>query len=216
MELNAFDKMSYGLYVISTAEGDKVAACVVNTLVQATVQPMRVTVTINKENYTEQLLEQTGRFEAVVLSQSAMMELIGGFGFCCSKENDKFARWQHRVDGHGIPYLTEQVVARFACRVLERMDAGTHMVFLATVEEAEELGNGLPMTYAYYHKVKSGFTPPKASSYLPGPVNGYRCRLCGYVLDAKTFPDDFVCPVCGRGKEYLEKLTLEREGGDKA
>lgn len=210
MNFNAFDKMSYGLYVISTQSGGKVAACVVNTLTQATVMPTHMVVTINKENYTEQLLEQSGLFEAVALSQSAMTELIGAFGFVSSRDSDKFAKWAHETDENGIPYLTEQVVARFSCKVIDMMDAGSHMVFLAKVLDAKDMGGDSPMTYAYYHKVRKGITPPKASSYVPDPAVGYRCRICGYVLESETFPDDFVCPVCGRGKEHLEKIKADQ------
>lgn len=213
MDLKAFDKLSYGLYVVSAKNGEETAACVVNTLAQATVMPARVVVTINKQNCTEQVIERSGRFEAVVLCQSAMMELIGAFGFCSSRDGDKFAKWSHAEDSHGIPYLTEQVAARFECRVIDKMDAGSHVVFLAEVEEAQTMGAEGPMTYAYYHGVRKGLTPPKASSYQPAPAKGYRCRICGYILESDTLPDDFVCPICGRGKEFLERIEPETEGG---
>ena len=62
------------------------------------------------------------------------------------------------------------------------------------------------MTYAYYHKVKNGVTPPKASSYMPEEKKGFRCKICGYVLEADSVPDDFKCPICGQGKDQMEKL----------
>ena len=213
MDSKAFEMMSYGLYVISTKQGDEVAACVVNTLMQATVMPAQVLVTINKQNYTEQLLEKSGRFEAVVLSQSAMQELIGTFGFSSSKDTDKFEKWEHSISQSGIPYLTEQTVAHLSCRVVSKMDAGSHVVFLAEVEDAQLTLGEIPMTYAYYHKVRRGLTPPKASSFRPEPSTGYRCRICGYILESETIPDDFVCPICGRGKEFLEKVTPEQDVG---
>lgn len=209
MDMKAFDCMSYGLYVISTKSGGHTAACVVNTLTQATVTPVRVTVTVNKENETAKQIEKSGLFTAVALSQEASMELIGDFGFRCSRDLDKFARWNHTEDENGVPYLTEQAVSRYSCKVVGKMDAGTHTVFLGEVVEAECLGADEPMTYAYYHKVKRGLTPPKASSYRPEAVKGYRCRICGYVLEADAIPDDFVCPICGQGKEQLEPIPAE-------
>ena len=211
--MKAFEMMSYGLYVISTKHGDEVAACVVNTLMQATVTPAQVLVTINKQNYTEQLLEKAGRFEAVILSQAAMQELIGTFGFSSSKDTNKFEKWEHRDSQKGIPYLTEQTAAHLSCRVVSKMDAGSHVVFLAEVEDAELTLGEIPMTYAYYHKVRKGLTPPKASSFQPETSTGYRCRICGYILEGDTVPDDFICPICGRGKEFLEKITPEQGGG---
>lgn len=207
MDSKAFDKLSYGLYVISTKNGDRTAACVVNTLTQATVLPARMVVTVNKENHTAKEIEESGLFTAVALSQSATMELIGDFGFRCSRDFDKFARWEHTADENGVPYLTEQVVARYSCKVVDKMDAGSHLVFLGEVLEAQCLGGDTPMTYAYYHEVKRGLTPPKASSYRPPAVKGYRCKICGYVLASDVIPEDFVCPVCGRGKDCLEAVA---------
>lgn len=52
-------------------------------------------------------------------------------------------------------------------------------------------------------------------------MDKYRCMVCGYVYDPKAgdpdadiepgtsfedLPDDWVCPVCGVGKEEFEKV----------
>lgn len=206
MDFKAFDKVSYGLYLISTKAGDKTAGCVVNTFGQVTVTPTQVTVAVNKQNCTAKLIEQSGVFSAVVLAQDASMELIGAFGFHSSEEKDKFQDFSCAFDKNGIPYVSEQAVARFCCRVVNTMDAGTHLIFLAEVEEAALLKDAEPMTYAYYHLVKKGVTPPKASSYQPKAVKGWRCKVCGYVLESDTIPDDFVCPVCGQGREQFEQI----------
>lgn len=50
MNAKALQKLSYGLYLISTVHEGKAAGCVVNTFTQATSSPARVTVTINKGN----------------------------------------------------------------------------------------------------------------------------------------------------------------------
>lgn len=208
MNTKAFQKLSYGLYLISTKNGEKTAGCVVNTLTQATSSPARVTVTINKDNFTAKMLLESGVFAAVALAQSATMELIGAFGFHSSADTDKFGGFATGTDGSGVPYVKEQAVARLSCKVVDRMDAGTHYVFLADVLDAEVLEDSEPMTYSYYHLVKKGVTPPRASSYVAEPAaTGYRCKICGYVLESDAVPDDFVCPVCGQGKEQLEKIV---------
>lgn len=96
------------------------------------------------------------------------MELIGTFGFRSSKDLDKFATCETAFDASGMPYVAEQACARFSARVVQEVDLGTHVLFVGEVEEAERLCAEAPMTYAYYHQVKGGKTPPKASSYLPG------------------------------------------------
>ena len=210
MDLKAFDCMSYGLYLVSTKSGDRTAACVVNTLTQATAVPARMLVAIHKDNETEKRIRESGLFTGVALGESAPMELIGDFGFHCSRDLDKFARWEHTEDENGVPYVTQHTVARYSCKVTGQLDAGTHTVFLGEVLEAECLGDGAPMTYAYYHQVKKGLTPPKASSYRPKPaVKGYRCKICGYVLEADSLPADYVCPICGQGADQFEPIPTE-------
>ena len=207
LDLKAFQKITYGVYLVSSRCGDISSGCVVNTLTQVTTSPAQVTIAINKQNYTTEIIRKSGRFTAVVLSQSAMMELIGRFGFHCSRDTEKFESFRTRVDESGVPFVCEQASARFSCKVVSSMDAGTHIIFLGEVEAAEVLDSTGPMSYAYYHQIKHGVTPPRASVYQPEPAKGYRCRICGYVLDSDTVPDDFVCPICGRGKEHLEKIT---------
>ena len=168
----AFRSLSYGVYIISASNGNKKAGCVVNTFQQLTSAPARVSVTINKENATTGVVLESGRFEANVLAESAPMELIGLFGFQSSNDVDKFAETTHALDAAGVPYLNEHVVAHFGARVIETVDVGSHYLVVGEVEEAEVLSSEAPMTYAYYHQVKGGKTPPKASSYEPEEAAG--------------------------------------------
>lgn len=229
IDTKAFRTLSCGLYLISTKDGDRAAGCVVNTLVQVTSKPPRVCVAINKDNATAQAVTRSGRYVATVLAQDATMELIGAFGFKSSLEIDKFADFVTAVDAAGVPYVAEQAVARFSVKVAETVDVGTHLLFIGDVEEAERLGEGDPMTYAYYHAVKGGKTPPKASSYEgdaadapashedaaaaddepAGPRVGWRCTICGYVVWQDELPDDFTCPICGVGKDMFERFVEE-------
>lgn len=206
MDSKALSKMTYGLYLVSARSGDAVGGCVVNTVSQVTVLPVQLTVAINKENFTTKLIKDSGFFTAVVLSQSATMELIGKFGFQSSKDINKFAGYQTDTDENNVPYVREQAVARYSCKVVNCVDLGTHFLFVGEVIAAEILDEQIPMSYAYYHTVKNGKTPPKASVYQAEQAKGYRCKICGYVLNADTIPADFICPICGRGSEELEKI----------
>lgn len=123
MNAKALQKLSYGLYLISTEHEGKAAGCVVNTFTQATSSPARVTVTINKGNFTTGMIQKSGKFTAVVLAQDAGMELIGRFGFRSSSDLDKFEGWKTAVGKNGVPYVAEQVVAQFECRVIGELDA---------------------------------------------------------------------------------------------
>lgn len=169
MDNRAFYKLSYGLYIISTVFEGKTAACVVNTLEQITSQPPKVAVAINKGNNTAQTLLKSKVFAGVVLTESADIKLIGEFGFKSSATVDKFAGFEFAKDVNEVPYITQNVAARFSVQVTDTLDVGTHILFVGDVIDAEVLSNEQVMTYAYYHSVKKGTTPPKASSYNKTP-----------------------------------------------
>ena len=209
MDYHAFDKLSYGLYIVSSEAGGKAAGCIVNTLGQVTVSPVQVAVTINKENQTTRTILESGKFSATVLAESASMELIGRFGFQCSRDVDKSAGFAWARDINGVPYVTEQCAARFACTVVNEVDLGTHILFVARVDDWAVLDDVPQMTYDYYHAVKKGLTPPKASSYRPPEekVTGWRCTVCGYIYEGETLPANYKCPICGQGAEVFEKIT---------
>ena len=223
IDKKAFRPLSYGLYIVSAKAGDKAAGCIVNTFQQVTSKPARVSVAINKENYTTGIILESGHFEAAVLAESAPMELIGTYGFKTSAEVDKFADVTHALDDAGVPYVTEHVVAHIGARVIDKVDVGTHYMIVGEVECADVLSDEQPMTYAYYHQVKGGKTPPKASSFesdgapaepaaeapkTEGPRYGWRCMICGYVVEMDELPEDFTCPMCGMGREVFERIEL--------
>lgn len=224
IDKKAFYRLSYGLYIICSEHDGAKAGCVCNTFQQVTSEPMQVSVALNKGNVTTDVIRAAKRFCVSVLSQDAPMELIGTFGFHSSADTDKFADCGWQRDEAGIPYVTDQSVARFSAKVVEEVDLGSHILFIAEVDEAEPLAAGDPMTYAYYHLVKGGKTPPKASSYLgadeqqpaAAPAAGatrtaWRCTICGHIEYVDELPDDFECPICGMGKEVFEKIEVPAE-----
>ena len=220
----AFHSLSYGMYVIGTRFDDKDYGCVANTFAQVTSSPLQVSVALNKENATTAAVRQAGRFTASCLSEQADMQLIGTFGFHTSTELDKFAQHASARDESGLPYVAEQCCAWFSAKVVSELDLGTHVLFVGEVEECATIADAAaPMTYAFYHQVKGGKTPPKASSYLgeeqpaaapaessaaEQPKVAWRCTICGHMEYVDELPDDFVCPVCGVGKEFFERVEL--------
>lgn len=224
IDRKAFFSLSYGVYIVSAVHDGKAAGCIVNTFNQVTSQPARVSVAVNKENVTAGVIQAAGRFEAAVLAQDAPMELIGLFGFQSSADVDKFAETPHALDAAGVPYVSEHAVAHFGARVVDTVDVGTHLLFVGEVDEAEALSDAEPLTYAYYHAVKGGKTPPKASSYTPDEPaeaapepelakpgatrTAWKCRICGYVVEMDELPEDFTCPMCGFGREVFDRIEI--------
>lgn len=165
MDMNAFFKITYGLYVVSAQLDGKDCGCIVNTLQQVTADPAKMSVAVSKNNLTESMIEQSGYFAAVALTQDADIRLIGNFGFKSGRDMDKFAAYPFERDANGIAYLTQSVAARFSMKLTEKLDVGTHVILVGEVQEAEVLSEAEPMSYAYYHLVKKGTTPKNAPSY---------------------------------------------------
>ena len=166
MDKTAMYKFQSGLYVVSTEHEGEVGACIINTGMQLTSAPLQVQVVVNKENHTEQVLEKSGHFALTLVNVSADMLYIGRFGFRTSAEFDKFDGVKTERTVLGDPFTPECASAMVACKVVQTLDVGTHMLFVGEVVDAAVLSDEVPMTYAYYHSVLKGKTPPKASSYV--------------------------------------------------
>ena len=168
MDVSALFKFSSGLYVVSADDGERAGACLVNTGLQVTSNPLQVSVTVNKENFTEGAIERAGHFSLAVVDESADMLFVGRFGFRTSATEDKYDGISSATATTGDPYPTEHVCSYVACNVVQTLDVGTHVTFVGEVVDAGNLSDVAPMTYAYYHGTLKGKTPPKASSYIGG------------------------------------------------
>ena len=168
MDASALFKFSSGLYVVSADDGERAGACLVNTGLQVTAEPLQVSVTVNKQNFTCGAIERAGHFSLAVVDESADMLFVGRFGFRTSADFDKFDGIASAVAATGDPYPAEHVCSYVACRVVQTTDVGTHLTFVGEVVDAGNLSEVAPMTYAYYHGTLKGKTPPKASSYIEG------------------------------------------------
>ena len=168
MDEKALYKLTYGLYVVSAQADGQRGGCVVNTLQQVTAQPVRLSVAVNKDNFTCGLIQKAGRFAAVALDQRADLMTVGRFGFRTGREEDKFAEIPFAEDKAGMPYPIEAACARFSCKVEQTMDLGTHILFVGLAEQMETLTEDESLTYAYYRNVIKGKTPKNAPSYQEG------------------------------------------------
>jgi flavin reductase (DIM6/NTAB) family NADH-FMN oxidoreductase RutF/rubredoxin len=214
MDITTLFKLSSGLYIIGTKDDEKksqtgFAGCVVNTVVQATSKPVTLTVCINKDNYTNVCVKKTNAFSVSILSEKIKESTIGLFGFSSSKEKDKFSEIPYGLTPSGMPYLKEGVTGFIQCRVINFTDNYTHTIFIAEVQEAENISNEPPMTYDYYHRGIKGKTPKNAPTYVEEnhaadsvTRYSYKCSICGYEYrgskeEFENLPADFKCPMCG-------------------
>ena len=196
--------LSYGLFVLTTRLGEKDNGCIINTAMQVTTDPNRIIITVNKSNYTHDMVLQTGRFSLSVLSQKAEFSTFQRFGFQSGRDVDKFAGFEeHAVRGdNGILRVTRGVCAWLSAKVVSTIDLGTHTLFLADVEDGDLLSGDPSTTYTYYQaNIK-----PKPQAAPSSAKKRWVCVVCGYVYEGDFLPDDFICPLCKHPASDFEPL----------
>ena len=202
IDTTAMFKLSYGLFVLTANADGKDNGCIINTAVQLTDRPLRMTVAVNKKNFTHGMIMKTGRFNVSVLTEAVPFKVFERFGFASGANTDKFAGYDSvKRSSNGLIYLDEYANAFMSCKVTETCDYGTHTLFVAEVTEASVLSQLPSVTYAYYFE----HIKPK-----PQPVGenkkGFVCKICGYVYEGDALPEDFVCPLCKHGADDFEPL----------
>jgi len=225
MDKKVLYKISYGIYVISSKNKGKFNGQIANTLFQITSSPPTVAVSINKSNLTHAFIRESGLFGASILSNKTPLRFIGLFGFKSGRDVDKFANVDYKIGKRDVPIVTENSIGYIEVEVKKSLDVGTHTIFVGEVVEGEVLKEEEPLTYAYYHEIKRGVTPKAAPTYRgeekEEKMKKYRCTVCGYIYDPQKgdpesdikpgtpfekLPDDWVCPVCGAGKDMFEEF----------
>lgn len=196
--------LSYGLFVLTARQGEKDNGCIINTAMQVTASPNRITIAVNKSNYTHDMVLATGKFTLSVLSEAAEFSIFQRFGFQSGRDVDKFDGFlEHTARGeNGILRVTQGTSAWLSCQVVSTLDLGTHTLFLADVVDGDVLSQVPSTTYAYYQaNIK-----PKPQAAPPSDKKRWVCTVCGYVYEGEDLPADFICPLCKHPASDFELL----------
>jgi len=161
---SAVSKLSYGLYIVSSFDGERNNGQLVNTVFQVAAAPPGIAVSLNKNTLTHSLVEKSGLFSVSVLDRDTPMPFIGIFGFKSGHDGRKCEKIVFKTLG-GCPAVAENSLAIFTVRVGKKVDMDTHTIFIGAVTAAETLKDGPPLTYAYYKDVKRGKTQKNATTY---------------------------------------------------
>ena len=199
-DLSALFKIGYGLYVVTSNDGKRDNGLIVNTVTQVTNSPNRIAVAINKENYSHHVIRQTGVMNINCLSEDAPFSVFETFGFASGRNVDKFANCTPLRADNGLVFLPRYINAFMSLRVEQYVDLGTHGLFICSITEARVISDAPSMTYAYYQK----HVKPKPETE---GKKGFVCKVCGYVYEGDTLPEDFICPLCKHGAADFEPIT---------
>lgn len=203
MNANAMYNLTYGLFVVTTNVNGKDYGCIVNTGSQV-ANPNKIAISVNKANYTCEMIQQSKAFTLSVLSESAVFDVFKHFGFQSGRNVDKFDGYNDvSRDAIGNAYLTKGTNAYLSVKVEQVVDLDSHMMFIGDLVDGDVLSKEPSMTYAYYH---ANVKPKPQVKVEETKKTKWVCKICGYVYEGEELPEDFICPWCKHPASDFEKV----------
>lgn len=218
MNMDALYKLTHGIYILGSRDGDRLVGSVVDAVMQVANKPWILALSCTNGSYTKQCIEKEHAFSLSVLGKNIEPWVIAHFGFQSSRNIDKWDDVKHYVAG-GLPYL-ENNIATMHCKVIQSITYDSNTLFLAEVADCADTKSGEPLTYYDYrsyfktdviesfNKLKSAEKEKKMSEEVKKEEGKHWvCTVCGYIYDEETpfeeLPEDWVCPLCGVDKSYF-------------
>lgn len=200
MNIDVMNKITYGLFVLTSKDDDKDNGCIINTAIQVTSVPNRIAVAVSKSSYTHDMVLKTGKFNLSILDESSGFAVYKNFGFRSGRSNDKFVNVNFARAANGIVYLTDECNGYISGKVVETTDLGTHTLFISDVTDGEILSDRSSVTYAYY------YSNIKKRDNAATDKKGFICVVCGFIYEGETLPEDYICPICSHGVQDFRPL----------
>ena len=234
MNIEAFFKLSYGLYIVTAKSGNKKNGFIANAVFQVTAEPPQFAICCNKDNYSHDILHNSNAYAFSILEKEASPQMFTTFGYKTGEKLDKFKDIEYITGETGTPIITQDCVAWFECRIVNKFDVGTHIMYIGEMINNDILSPELePITYSYYRDVRKALAPKNAPTYIDKKkykkevkkekaLPKYECEVCGYIYDPvegdqpggippgtafEDIPDDWTCPICGTTKEDFRKIN---------
>ncbi|MDO9256251.1 MAG: flavin reductase [Bacteroidales bacterium] len=223
IQFEALFKISYGLYIVSSGNKNRGNGFISNTFFQVTSEPPRFASCCNKDNFTAEMIKETGAFSVSVIHKDTDPEIIGRFGYKSGKDTDKLSGLNVKYGETGVPIVLYDCIAFLECKVVQTIDVGTHYMFIGQLIQSEIIDDSKDaLTYLHYRQVRKGVAPKNAPTYIDKlkleanhtetVFRKFECTACGYIYDEAEqeikfadLPDDWVCPVCGSEKsDFIE------------
>ncbi len=223
IDFEAFYKITYGLFIVSSGDTVKGNGYISNTVFQITADPPKFAVACNKRNFTSGLISQKKAFSVSILEQDTPPDILNRFGFKSGRDFDKLEGMSVKYGETGVPIVLNASIAYLECTLVDTIDTGTHLIFIGALSQSVLLDKSKdPLTYLYYRQVRKGSAPVNAPTYIDparlgaarptGILKKYKCPSCGYIFDEENeivifseLPDSWTCPACGTEKsDFIE------------
>ena len=210
MDSKVLFNVQYGLFVLSSKSATKDNACIINTVTQVTANPERISIAVNKLNYTHDLIAESKKFTVSIISEAANFELFKHFGFQSGKNVDKFADFKNvQRTANDTLAITEGTNSFISGNVIQQIDVGTHSIFIADVVDMQKFNDIPSTTYNYYQQHIKPKPQPVGKTAEGKTI--WRCTICGYEYVGDELPEDFICPICKHPASDFEKVVANVE-----
>ncbi|MBT7902778.1 flavin reductase [Candidatus Woesearchaeota archaeon] len=163
MTKKILSKLSYGVYAVGAGR-EKKNAQIANSIMQISSEPQTISISLHKENLTQDLVLAEKKFSVSILSKKTSLEFIGKLGFKSGHTEEKLTDINFEIVDD-VPVVIENSIGWLICKVIESIDVGTHTVFIAKVINGQLLNSDETMTYDFYKNVKYGGVPKNAPTY---------------------------------------------------
>ncbi len=219
INFEALIKVSYGLYIICSGDQNNGNGYIANTFFQLTSEPAKFATSCNKDNYSSAFIEENKHFSVSVLHQQTAPELFGRFGYKSGRDGDKLSGLDIKYGITNTPIVLNDSVAYFEFKLVDKIDVGTHWLFIGELVDAQIIKSDFePITYEYYRSIKKGIAPKNAPTYIDksklekkvpsGDNKKFKCVVCNHIYDEgkekvkfNDLDKHYECPICGAEKE---------------
>ncbi|HEX6212165.1 MAG TPA: flavin reductase family protein [Methylomirabilota bacterium] len=124
----------YGLYVLTAASGDRVAAATVNWVTQASFEPPLVAVGVKADSQAHALIKESKSFALNVLGKGQQAVAFTFFK-PAERQGHTISGQPFRAGTTGAPILTD-LPAYVECTLEATVEKGDHSVFVGKVVDA--------------------------------------------------------------------------------
>jgi flavin reductase (DIM6/NTAB) family NADH-FMN oxidoreductase RutF len=145
--VDVFRTLTLGVHAVGVAAGGRRDLFTAAWVMQCSFDPLLLSLSINPENASYELLHASGGFTVNVL-KAGQLELARRLGTRSGRDEDKLAGLDWKPGRTGAPIL-QQALAYFDCELTGRHQAGDHELVVGRVVGGEILDpGGRPLTYA--------------------------------------------------------------------
>ncbi len=143
-----FSLSNHDIFVITAAHDGKESGQIATWIMPATLVPdhPRIVAVISPQNYTHGLIDASGYFIVSLLSDE-QYNLVPVFGLYSGRTTDKFHGLGMDRPVRGIPIL-KHTCGWALCRIVDRLDSGDRVIYLADIIEQNIHPNRIPLKKA--------------------------------------------------------------------